>query len=64
MTKQEMKVKAQDLLMAQISTVGYCDAFEAFIEQCGGNPNVAEEIMMGQMNRIAKLFGYKNAWWS
>lgn len=37
------------------------DDFEAFAEEVGDR-NMAEAIIKAQMDRVAKMFGYKEAW--
>lgn len=61
MTKKEQKISAQDLIMEQLATIGYgtqyegyCDDFESVEE--------ANECLKKQMDRIAKMFGYKESW--
>ena len=63
MTKKEKKQLAQYLLMQQISIVGYGSDYEEFVKKLGSQEE-ADKVMFEQMNRIAKLFGYKNAWFS
>ena len=61
MTKKEKKRKAQDLIMEQIAKIGYGDDYEAFKEEIG-DPDEAERILKEQMDRVAKMFGYDQAW--
>ena len=63
MTKKEQKQLAQDLIMRQISIIGYGDAYEEYLKTIG-DESEANEIMMSQMNRIAKMFGFDHAWFS
>ena len=61
LTKNEKKKLAQDLIMKQLSIIGYGDKYEEYIDQIGDFEE-ADEIMLEQMNRVAKIFGYKQAW--
>ena len=61
MTKTEKKQLAQDLIMRQIAIIGYGDAYAEYVKQIGSESE-ADKIMMSQMNRIAKIFGYEHAW--
>lgn len=63
MTKKEKKQLAQHLLMKQISSIGYGSSYEQFVKDIGSQTE-ADEILMEQMNRIAKLLGYDHAWFS
>ena len=60
-TKNDKKKLAQDLIMRQIAIIGYGDRYNDFVDVCGSQTE-ADEIMMEQMNRIAKMFGYEGAW--
>ena len=63
MNKTQAKRKAQDLIMAQIAKIGYGEDYEDFVKEVGGGDNEkADAILMEQMNRIAKMFGYNGAW--
>lgn len=55
MTKTEQKRLAQDLI------IGYGDRFEEFKQQVGDD---ADEILKSQMDRVAKMFGFKEAWYA
>lgn len=61
MTKTEKKKKAQALIMHQLSGIGYGNAYEEFIQEVGEE---GETIILEQMNRIAKIMGFKHAWFS
>lgn len=61
MTKTAAKIKAQDLIMEQIAKIGYDSGYETFKEAVGDS-DAAEAIMKEQMDRVAKMFGYKEAW--
>ena len=63
MTKKEKKYLAQDLLMRQIASVGYGEKYNEFVKKIGSQTE-ADEILMEQMNRVAKIFGYDHAWFS
>lgn len=63
MTKKEMKMMAQDLIMRQISIIGYGDGYEEFVKEIGSHEE-AEKVLYQQMNRIAKIFGYEKAWFA
>lgn len=61
MTKTAAKNKAQDLIMEQIAKIGYGDEYESFKAEVG-NPEEAEKILKSQMDRVARMFGYSQAW--
>lgn len=61
MTKTAAKRKAQDLILAQLAKIGYGDEYEEFVEEVG-DPDEAVEILKSQMDRVAKMFGYAQAW--
>lgn len=61
MTKKEQKIKAQDLIMNHIANIGYGSDYEEF-SSLFGSQEEADEVMKTQMDRVAKLFGYKSAW--
>ena len=61
MRKTEAKKEAQRLIMRQISTIGYGRFYEEFVEKVGSEDE-ANEILGEQMNRVAKLLGFKCAW--
>jgi hypothetical protein len=63
MTKKEKKQLAQDLIMRQMSIVGYGEAYEEYVKQIGSQTE-ADAILMSQMDRVAKLFGFLKAWFS
>lgn len=63
-TNKELKQKAQDLLMAQIAGVGYGSEYQDFIELCEGDAALAYSIVKKQMDRIARMFGYEEAWFA
>lgn len=61
MTKTEKKIKAQVLIMQQLAKIGYGYDWEEFVSDIG-DEDEAHEIVMKQMNRVAKMFGYQAAW--
>lgn len=61
MNKTEMKKAAQDVLMQHMAAVAGGDDFEAFTEEVGDR-RMAEQIIKAQMDRVARMFGYKEAW--
>lgn len=61
LSKKEKKMLAQDLIMRQLAIIGYGDAYQNFINKVGSEAE-ADEIMMSQMNRVAKIMGYDRAW--
>ena len=63
MTAKEKKQKAQDLIMHQISIIGYGNSYEDFVKEIG-NQTDADKILKQQMDRIARLFGYDSAWFA
>lgn len=63
MTKRQAKQKAQDLIMTQIAKIGYGDDYEDFVKEVAdGDHEKADAVLLEQMNRIAKMFGYNGAW--
>lgn len=63
MTIKEKNRKAQDLIMKQISSIGYGSNMETYIKEIGDEKE-AYNILSKQMNRVAKMFGYEEAWFS
>ena len=63
MTVKEKKQKAQDLILQQISIIGYGDSYEEFVSEIGSQFE-ADKILKQQMDRVAKMFGYDQAWFS
>lgn len=63
MTKTEMKKAAQDVIVKRMALVGYSTDYDEYAEMVG-DPELAEEIMKSQMDRVAKMFGYKEAWYA
>lgn len=61
LTAKEKKRKAQDLIMRQIAKIGYGSDYEDFVSLIG-DMEKADAILMTQMNRIAKMFGFESAW--
>ena len=61
MNKTEMKKAAQDVIVQHMAAVTGSDDFEAFAEEVADR-NMAEAIIKAQMDRVAKMFGYKEAW--
>lgn len=47
--------------MDQIAIIGYGDRYEEFKQKVGED---ADEILKGQMDRIAKMFGFNEAWYA
>lgn len=61
MKKAEKKQLAQDLIMSQLAIIGYDDRYAEFVKEIGSQTE-ADEILIGQMHRVAKLFGFSKAW--
>ena len=61
LTKTEKKKLAQDLIMKQLSIIGYGDNYAEYINEIG-DMDEADNIIMEQMNRVAKIMGYDRAW--
>lgn len=61
MTKTAAKRKAQDLILDQLAKIGYGDEYEEFKAEIGDHEE-AEAILKSQMDRVAKMFGYAEAW--
>lgn len=61
LTPKQLKQKAQDLLMEQIAKVGIGGDYDEFVKFCG-DEDLAIVLLKKQMDRIAKMFGYKGAW--
>lgn len=60
-TKTAIKKAAQELIMDKIASVGYGEAYSDFIED-SEDKKMAEKILKEQMDRVAKMFGFKEAW--
>lgn len=58
-TIKEKKAMARDLLMEQVACACYGNRYEQYLEEVGDD---AQEILYKEANRIAKLFGEKQAW--
>lgn len=63
MTVKEKKQKAQDLILHQMSIIGYGGDYDEFVKEIGSQTE-ADKILKQQMDRVAKMFGYKEAWFS
>ena len=63
MTVKEKKQKAQNLILQQMSIIGYGESSEEFVSQIGIQFQ-ADKILKQQMDRVAKMFGYDEAWFS
>ena len=63
MTAKEKKLTAQDLIMRQISIIGYGSDYTDFVEQVGSIEE-ADKVLKQQMDRVAKMFGFSEAWFS
>lgn len=63
MTQKEKKQLAQDLIMQQISIIGYGENYEEFVKQIGSQTE-ADKILKAQMDRVAKMFGFKESWFA
>jgi hypothetical protein len=61
MTKTEQKKLAQDLIMNQIAIIGYGERYEEFKQQVGDD---ADAILKAQTDRVAKMFGFDEAWFA
>ena len=61
MTKAEKKKIAQNLIMDQIAKIGYGDDYEEFRTEIGDDEE-AVTILKEQMDRVAKMFGFREAW--
>lgn len=70
MTKAEKKKLTKKLVMDQLAKIGYGDGYDDFVYALAGDePRFkedvlaeADELLMEQMNRVAKLMGYEQAW--
>ncbi len=62
-TKTEAKALAQDLIMYQISIIGNGSHYSEFVNAVGSQTE-ADKILMEQMNRVAKLYGFDRAWFA
>ena len=47
--------------MEQIAIIGYGERYEEFCRQIGDG---ADEILKGQMDRVAKIMGYTESWFA
>ena len=63
MNKKEKKQLAQDLIMHQMSIIGYGEMYEEYVKKIGSQTE-ADKILFEQMNRVAKIFGFLKAWFA
>lgn len=61
LTKTDKKALAQELIMNQIAKIGYGGEYEEFLEEIGDDAE-ATKILHDQMDRVARMFGFKKAW--
>lgn len=61
-SKSELKKKAQDIIVSHMAEVCASDEYESIVELCEGDEDLAQDILKGQMDRVARMFGYKEAW--
>lgn len=61
MTKKEQKQRAQDLIMDQLAKIGYGSEYEEY-SALFESQEEADAVMKSQMDRVAKMFGFKEAW--
>ena len=63
MTKTEMKLKAQDMIMSAIGGIFTYeeDEYNELIAEVGEDE--AFEIVKKQCDRVAKMFGFNEAWY-
>ena len=62
-TKKKLKQQAREMLMQQIANIAYGDKYDEFISYCGSIEK-ADEIMIKEMDRLAKQLGYESAWFN
>lgn len=61
MTKQAIRAEARQLILEQIAAVCYGNDYEKYIENAG-DEKIAWEILKEQCDRVAHMFGEKEAW--
>lgn len=61
MTKKEQKLKAQDLIMHQLANIGYGSDYEEFCKNFDSEEEACA-CLKKQMDRVAKMFDYKESW--
>ena len=57
----KQKHAAQDLIMRQLSLIGYGEKYEEYCDMFNTQEE-ADECLIKQMDRVAKLMGYDKAW--
>ena len=63
MNRKEQKQKAQNLIMEQLSKIGYGEDYDAYADLFDSREE-ADACLSIQMDRVAKLFGFDRAWFS
>ncbi len=61
LTKAEARKLARELIMVQISTIGYGTGYEEFLGRFE-DMHEGEQILKAEMDRVARLFGMKEAY--
>jgi len=64
MTKKEMRIKAQDIIMSQIAHCGYVLHESDYLDILEEDKELMQVELKKQMDRVAKLFGFDEAWFS
>lgn len=61
MTKKEQKLEAQRLIMYQLGTICYGYDYEEFCKNFDSEEEACA-CLKKQMDRVAKMFNYKESW--
>ena len=61
MTKSAAKKLARELIIYQISMIGYGERYEEFLKKFD-DMHDGEQILKAEMDRVAHLFGMKEAY--
>lgn len=61
LTKTEAKMLARELIIRHLSKIGYGEEYEAFLEKFD-DMHDGEQILKAEMDRVAHLFGMKEAY--
>ena len=60
-SKSDAKKMARELIMKQISTIGYGSGYEDFLAKFE-DIHEGESVLKSEMDRVARLFGMKEAY--
>ncbi len=61
LTKTDAKKMARELIIKQLSTIGYGDGYEAFLSLFE-DMHEGEQVLKAEMDRVARLFNMGEAY--